>query len=1105
MFRRIALLAGVLLTSLSPDAAAQTLYGSLVGNITDSTGGSVPAAKIQAANTATGFTREAATNERGAYLFSDLQPGTYEVRIAAPSFAAFTQTGVAVSANTVVRVDVQLQLASVSETVTIAASAAMLQTDRSEVRAEITSRQIRDLPIPGGRNYQNLFKLIPGFTPPRPQNSLPANPQENLVVNVNGTTKSTNNTRIDGASNTHVWLPHHSAYVPPVEAIEAVNVVTNSMDAEQGLAGGAAISVTIKSGSNEFHGSALEYHTNSRLKAKNVFFTEAQIPKRILNQFGGSLGGPIIKNKLFFFGSHERTRRRQNFSRFVTIPTAPQRTGDFSSFGTAIYDPLTGNPNGAGRTVFPNAIVPASRHSRVATQIIELIPVPTNSALTGNYFASAPQIFDRDTTDVKVNWSKPEKLSMFGRYSFLDFTTTSAQTLGPAGGSPIEPGGQPGNAFGGIDSLTIAATYVFSPTFLIDANFGFARQTQNLSGFDYGKNIGLDVLRVPGTNGTDIFQSGMPGFGVPGYESYGLSGSSNPAFWDDRQFQYNANASWHKGAHNLRFGLDISRQHMNHRQAEFSGSLGPRGGFEFGGGPTALSGGPSPNQFNSFAAFILGAPTRIGKSLQTVLPLTTRNWGQGYYFRDQWQATRDLTVTLGARYELYPIPTRVDRGLERYDPNTNKMLIGGVGSVPRNLGVKISHKLVSPRVGLAYRAGRGWVARAGFGINTDPYPLARPLRTNHPIVIDFSAVGANSFQFAGRLEDGIPPIQVPALGSGIIDIPGTVGAITLDDKFNRGYVESFNVMVQRELRGGFVGQAGYVGTRGIRQMGFQHINYAEPGRGNAGRVLNQRFPGRTADTTIVRPFGTANYNALQAQLDRRFAGGYQFQMAYTWSKAIAFADEADSTLQFNAPQVVARNRALTTYDRTHNWQTAFVAELPFGRGKRWAQQGWQMHMLGGWQFNGIFGGYSGTPFTVTASGTSLNAPNNAQTADQVKPEVKILGGAGPGQSYFDPLAFRPVTEVRFGSSGLNILRGPGVVNLDLGLFREFRVTERVRIQFRGEAFNASNTPHFNNPGTNVSNLLLGADGSAAQLRGFSEITSAQNDERQFRLGLRISF
>jgi len=354
------------------------------------------------------------------------------------------------------------------------------------------------------------------------------------------------------------------------------------------------------------------------------------------------------------------------------------------------------------------------------------------------------------------------------------------------------------------------------------------------------------------------------------------------------------------------------------------------------------------------------------------------------------------------------------------------------------------------------------------------------------------------------LEEGIPPVLVPELGNGIIAIPGNVGAITLDDKFNRGYVQSFNFTVQRELRGGFVGQVGYVGTRGIRQMVFQHLNYAEPGRGNAGRVLSLRYPGRTGDVRVVKPFGTANYNSLQAQLERRFSGGYQLYGTYTYSKAIAYADEADSVLQFNAPQVLHRNRSVTGYDRTHNLGVAFSAELPFGRGKRWAANGLSRNLLGGWLVSGGFSSLSGTPFTITAAGASLNAPNNLQTADQVKPEVKILGGAGPGQSFFDPLAFRPVTEVRFGSSGLNVLRGPGAISLDLGLFREFAVSERVKMQFRCEMFNAANTPHFNNPGTNVSNLQLRPDGSV-NLRGFSEITSAQNDERQFRFGLRVSF
>ncbi len=1081
---------------------AQTLYGALVGNVTDPSGAAVPAAKVIAENPSTGFTREATTDERGGFQFSDLQPGAYTLRVNAPAFATFTQTGLDITVNAVRRADVQLRVATAAESIVVAASATALQTDRSDLRSDLTTRQFQDLPVSGARNYQELLKLVPGFTPPRRQNSIVSTPQEGLVANVNGTTKSTNNTRIDGAGNAHIWLPQHSAYMPPLESIEAVNVVTNSMDAEQGLAGGAAINVTVKSGTNQFHGVAFNYHMNSALKARNVFYTGAKVPKYIQNQYGGTLGGPIIRNKLFFFGSHERTARRWNVSRFVTIPTADQRAGDFSAYGVTLYDPLTGAADGSGRSVFPGAIIPANRQSRVARDIINWLPTPTHPGPTNNYFASAPAVFNRDSTDAKVNWNPTSKLSVFDRFSILNFDINSPSVFDQASGGAIENGQQAGYGYGRTISTTFGANYILTPNLLLDGNFGYTRMAPSVTPFQFGQNIGLDVLKIPGTNGPLELQSGIPQFSVSGYEAYGNTGSANPYFWRDTQFQYNANATLIKGAHNIRFGLDVARQHMNHTTAELSSS--PRGQFDYTGGTTAIRGGASPNQFNGFAAFLLGLPTTIGTAAPMEDPITTRNWSRGFYLRDQWQATRNLTVTMGVRHEGYPMPTRADRGMELYDPDTNQMLIGGVGSVPTDLGVHMKSFFLTPRVGIAYRLGEKWVFRTGFGINMDPYPLARPLRTNYPILISTSTTSANSFQPVSRTEEGIPPIAFPSLGNGIIPIPGNVAVRTLEKEFKRGYVESFNFTVQRELKLGFVGQIAYVGTRGIRQMAFQELNYAEPGQGTAGRVLNQRF-GRNANTEVVKPFGTANYNALQTQATRRFANGFQMQASYTWSKAISFNDEADSNLRFNAPSALARNRALTNFDRTHNLQIGSSAELPFGRGRKWAQNGFARYILGGWQVNGIFSAYSGVPFTVTSAGTSLNAPGNTQTADQVKGEVAILGGAGPGQAYFDPLAFAPVTEVRFGTAGINNLRGPGVVNLDAGLFREFAVGERFRIQFRAESFNVTNTPHFNNPGTNVSNLQLRPDGSVASLRGFSEITSAADDERQIRFGLRLSF
>jgi hypothetical protein len=1081
---------------------AQTLYGSVVGNITDPSGAAVAGATVTLVNTQTGFSREVKSGDGGAYSVPDLQAGRYEVKIVAPSFANFTQQDVTVSNNAVVRVDVQLQLAATAQNVTVSASSAVLQTDRADVHTDIGAKEFQDLPVSGGRVYQSLFKLIPGFTPPRSQNSLVANGGEDLVAEVNGTTKSTNNTRIDGASNTNVWLPQHSAYVPPLESIESVNVATNSMDAEQGQAGGAAINVTIKSGTNDFHGVGFEYNTASALSARNVFYNSPTLPKNIQNQYGGTLGGPIVRNKLFFFVSDEQTSRRANVSRLATIPTAAQRAGDFSGLGTLLYDPLTGNPDGTGRVPFANNIIPLSRQSRVARQLNSWLPDPTSDASASNYFASGNSTFDRNSLDTKVNWNKSEKLTMFGRFSIMNFTDFSPTVFDQASGQAIDTSQQAGPGQGRVISTSIGSNYIVSPTFLLDGTIAYTRIAPSTFPIQYGQNVGLDVLKIPGTNGPAKFESGIPEFQVTGYETLGNPGSATPYFWHDNEYQYNANASWMKGKHNIRFGLDLSRQDMNHLTAEQG--AGPRGTFQFTGGVTGLKGGPAPNQFNAYAAFLLGLPSTVGKTVPVEAPVTTRAWSQGYYIRDQWQATRNLTVTLGARYEFYPIPTRDHRGLERYDLTDNKMLIGGVGDVPMDMGVSVSHFLLYPRVGIAYRPSSKWVVRAGYGMNADPYSLARPFRTNYPVLVDQNFVAANSYAFVGTTENGIPPIPIPSLGNGVIDIPGKVSAKTLDTNFRRGYVETFNFTVQRELWAGLTGEVAYVGTRGIRQQVSQELNWAPVGTGNAGRVLNQKF-GRVASTLLEAPFGTANYNALQTRISKRFAKGFQFQASYTFSKAIAYNDEADSTLAFNIPSELGRNRSTTGYDRTHNFEAGWTAEFPFGKGKPWVQSGVPALLLGGWQVNSTFSAYSGTPFTVTASGASLNAPTETQTADQVLPSARIIGGTGPGQSYFNPLAFAPVTAVRYGTSGLNVLRGPGFASVDFGLFRQFSVRERFKIQFRAEAFNATNTPHFNNPGANVSNAVFNPDGSINKLNGYTEITSALPDQRQLRFGLRLSF
>jgi len=1091
---------------------AQVLYGSIVGSVTDGSGAAMPGATVTIEQTETKLTRELVTDGAGVYNFTAVPSGTYTVSVKMNGFRTFTRS-VPVTLNSVARVDVKLEIGALTESVQVSAESPVLQTDKAEVRAELKAQELENLPVPLGRNYQQLFKVIPGFTPPADAHSIPSNPSRALVFNVNGASRSSNNTRIDGVSTTNIWLPHVAAYVPALESLETVNVVTNSFDAEQGLAGGSAINVQIKSGTNQFKGAGFEYYTNEQMRALN-YFTPPGTTKGdwSYHQFGATLGGPIQRNKVFFFGSYENTRDHQFATRTISVPTDALRRGDLSASSTPVYDPATGDANGNGRTAFPGNIIPTNRMDPTALKLIGMMPLPnlTNAdgsvPLTNNYFLKAPFNFDRWTLDTKVNWNATSKLNIFGRYSQLDFWTFNETVYGDQlQGMPVG-GGNPGTGTGGTYNFSAGATYVFTPKLVADAHFGYVRQSVSVEHTDIGQNKGQSLFGLSGLNGPRDFEGGMPVFDFNTYQDVGITELYMPYIRHDDQYQTVLNLNWMKGEHNLRFGTDIYYQGLNHTQPEIGGdNYGARGGFRFGSGPTQLPGGPSGNSFNAWGAFLLGLPDQLGRLNETVAPYTTRMHSYSFYARDQWQATNRLTVSYGARYELFPVPTRADRGLERYNPETNMMEIGGVGSVPRDLGISVEKGLFSPRVGATFRASSTLILRAGFGITNDPYSLARPMRTNYPVLANLIVNAPNAFSWAGKTADGVPPVPNPDLGNGIIPIQGNVSAVTIAKDFNRGYIKSFNGAVQKELKWGFVGEAAYVGTRQIDQLGTLELNWSPIGGGQAGRQLNQKF-GRTAQTRIVAPVGDSKYNGLQMRLDRRFANGIQLAVGYTLSKStgIAGAPDSDNVPRIAIPEFYHLNTAISPFDRTHNLNITNVTELPFGPGKPWLKDGVAAAILGGWQVNNLISFWSGLPFDITASGTSLNAPESAQRADQVKSDVEILGGIGRGNAYFDPFAFKPVTEARFGTAPWGAVRGPGYANWDFGLFRQIPLPHKADVTIRFEVFNLLDTAHFNNPGGNVSNLQLNPDGTVRNLNGFAEVTSAYG-ERQARVGVRFGW
>jgi hypothetical protein len=1151
----------IVLCYAAPSASAQVLYGSIVGTLTDETGAVVPKAAVTVTNTSTGLTRQTTANDAGYYSIPNLLEGVYDLSVTATGFSPYTQKGINVSINSVTRVDATVKLGALTEQVSVEASTALLQTTKSDVSVNLDTQAIENLPLSGYRNFQTLINLVPGATPGRYQNAVTDTPGRALSANVNGQERGANNTRVDGSADILVTMPHHAVYVPPVESIQEVNIATNNFDAEQGMTGGAAVTVITKSGTNFFRGTAFGMHDNSALRAFTWDENRAGVakkPKGYRNIDGGSLGGPIQKNKLFFFGNWEGTFERVSNSVLASVPTADFRSGDFSrmlgdpilnaagnpvmvptteggSVGLRegmIFDPFSGNLDGTGRAVFASAgrlnVIPAARLNGPMMKMMALVPLPNQAGDTANYFNTGRQRLNRNNFDAKINWNRNERHQLWFKYSAMDALVHGDFSLGAAGGSCLCAGGGLGDGSTLVQIAGIGQTYTVSPNFLLDGTFGWTRFGQAVKPPDLGTNFGLDTLGIPGTNGPDPRESGMPPLYISGYSALGNPEGWNPLFRNDQSYTFNTNASWMRGTHDVRFGFDFVHHLMNHWQPELG--EGPRGAFYFDPGVTALNpdaleaaggfrgGTPSfENDWNAVAAFLLGTPDVSGKSSQFIKMNSFENQ-YALYTRDRWRATPKLTLDLGLRWELYPNRWRSGGlGIESYDPNTNEALIGGRGGIPQDNGVGFSKKLFAPRLGFAYQVTDSTVIRSGFGITYHSHPWgAQALRGWYPLTLVAVFSGVNGFQpvttdpayVAAGVPNaplgpnvGIPSICCPDISTGRVPLPevAETGYPVANQMLHRGYIQSWNLIFERKLPAQLVASLGYVGSASVRGFAFLDINASQiPGSGNEGRPLYAKF-GRTTTTREWDGRTHSNYHSLQATLNRRFSGGLLLKGAYTFSKAIDEATYSDWTeFSWNAASVYYRNRALASHDTPHNFQMAFVYELPFGSGKKWATTGTSSTVLGGWQLNGLFAAYSGRPFQLTASGASLNMPGNLQTPDQIKENVEVFGKVGGDGTYFDTTAFKRVTEVRFGNVGRNTMRGPGVANLDLSLFRTFALTPQVNLQFRAEAFNATNTPHFANPNGNVNSSNFGKVLA-------TQTANAVGRSREFRFGLRLSF
>ena len=1077
-------------------ANAQATTATLVGTVTDTTGAALGNATVTITNQSTGQTYVHQTNDSGNYEFTLLPPGVYSMQVVDTGFASTLTNGVQATVNTTNRRDVQLKAGSQTQTVTVTDMAPALQTDRADVSAQIETKQVSDLPLGNSRNFQALESLVPGVSAPIYDHSSFFNAQNSQSFQVNGQAELANNLQLEGIDdNERTGLLQ--VYIPPAAAIQTVDVTTSNYAPEFGRSAGAVTNVLLKSGGNQFHGSAYEYNEVSTTGARNYFNQTGKFPRFTNNYYGASIGGPIFKDRTFFFGDFLRYANHSSAFNLFSVPTQAFRNGDLSSSPTAIYDPATGNADGTGRQQFRNNQISPTRFSPVAVKILSLVPLPNVAGAgdSNNYQENLG--FNQDSTsfDVKFDQRLRAEDHLTYRYSWQRVTTFQAPAFGSAGGPA--GGGFQGTGTNTTYNTAGEYTHVFSPRLLTNVRVGVNHYRNTARQTDYGTSAS-DAIGIPGVN-VSAFTSGLSSINIPGYSSP-LVGYSASIPWDRGESNIDAANNWTDilGNHSLKFGFELRRVRDDLTQGQ---TFSPRGIFNYAEGQTGLNASDQKTSFgNDFASFLLDLPNSVGRDVN----VGSGSWRQTLYFayaQDTWQATHKLTLTYGVRWEFYP-PANPDRkgGFSQYNPADNTLHVSGYGSVPDDLGLPVRWANFEPRVGAAYRATARTVVRVGFGISHTPfqdnnYAYNYPVRQNVSFNSNSSyAPAVRTDSSVATLENGFPPAPVPVIpANGIITNAPTASSWTVvNPNYKDPYVMSYNVALQQDFGRGWVADFAYVGNQGRHVPAYYNINAGVvAGAGSSGQPENATF-GRTARTDIMAWGTNSNYNGLQVKLLHRFQNGLSWTSGLAWQKSMGFISSTTGLARFNFYLDPRRDYAPLNWDRRVTYSQSIIYELPFGKNKPMLQQGIGSALLGGWQVSTVMSADTGMPLFLTASANSLNAPDNTQVPNQVKHFHK-LGSIGAGKSWFDTTAFVQPTTAAYGNTPKNGFTGPGMVTLDGSLFRTFPIRESLAVQLRADAFNAMNHPTFANPGVSLTSSnfgqVTGTAGSNARVLQFAATMS----------------
>ena len=1149
---RLGLVVLFLLLLFAGSSLAQVTTADLLGTVTDQSGGILANATVTIKSAATGATRSMPTTSTGNYAFTSLQIGSYSVTVEASGFKTFLAPSVTLAAGDRVRMDAKMEIGTLSETVEVSAeSIAVLQTDSATIGGLVTDKAVQDLPV-NGRNFIKLAQLMPGATESS-QSSLqgggrPDDRRQTSAVSVNGQPDSLNNYLIDGMDNNERSIGTIGVK-PSIDALAEVKIQSNLYSADIGRAAAGVINMITKSGTNSFHGSLFEFLRNDIFDAKD-YFNVPQAgnpyagvkPKYRQNQYGGSIGGPIMKDKLFFFGDYEGLRIVQGKTGQTILPTACElgkaecngvtQLGNFSDWGSSmtIYDPTTNPP-----TAFANNIIPLSRINSISANYAAMVPaLPAEacnpSTHTCTFVNSPVRTQFAHSFDVRIDYIIGQNDHFFGRYSFNNTDTLTPGILPQVtvAGIDVYPGGNSGGATGGDmfpgfahqrqQQFGLSYVHTFSPSLLMELAAGVLRFVTDSQPLNFGKDVNTAFGGPNVNNGIESSGLATVQFSNGGYGGLGDAMFLPTRYWDTT-YQYKGQITWTRGAHILKMGAALIRPTWSQYQSQY-----PKGAFAFHSYQTnSAEGGAGGTGGNSYASFLLGYLNTTTRNAAMVSP-QYRRWEPSVFIQDDWRVNSKLTLNLGIRYDVFTMFVEKHNQIASFDSSNPDVVAGklvqnaGVDGVSRSVGVSTEYKDFQPRFGFAYMPGNGMVVRGGFGMTYYPNTVGSPTQMkNFPFVSNISvpttlgAPGTDLPEFG----DPLPPLVG---GSRCLDkscgtttksiaVPGSV-----DQDLKNGVVYQFNLMVEKEFAGNIL-TLGYIGSITKNQGRNPNMNQPLPplGPGGCGLTTVMNFPNpcqplysslpQVNTTSLFQSNAMNVYNGAQVIFQRRYRAGLTFTTSYTYGRALANAIGPEGG--FGGQNVVPQyydfyDWGNSYYDVRHRWSLTANYELPFGQSLKGAAG----QVVKGWQVNLITLYSTGNPFTVLNAsspqqntGISADRPNRLPQGDFVQSV----------NQWFDYTAFAKQPWGTAGNEGANQFYAPSMQRIDFSVFKTFPLSESIRLQFRFEAFNLFNMVSLGIPNATIQGW--DSAGKPTQAGNFGKITgtNVHYTPRDLQFALKLLF